>query len=307
MIPRKEKGALKGVVLAGLCGAAVLVGAACSAPMTEMLGANRAAGSTAFPNDQAAYDYFREKGLSSFQAAGIVGNLDQESGVDPTIAQQGGGPGRGIAQWSVGGRWDTDQGDNLVAFAAQEGQSPDSLGVQLDFIWYELQSFSGYGLVKLQATTNVTDAATEFEIDFEGCDIASECDLSSRISYATDVLDAYGNDPVVAEAGTTADGAGSGSEAGGPWDGGARPSDTGAPVGRDAASPIQGGDSGSPEGTSGSGASEDAGSAVAAAASQGPGGCAIATAGATSSARGGWLAAIGVVVGSRRRRRRRTA
>ena len=42
------------------------------------------------------------------QAAGIIGNLDQESGMDPTISQYDGGPGRGIAQWSTGGRWDTD-------------------------------------------------------------------------------------------------------------------------------------------------------------------------------------------------------
>ncbi len=59
-------------------------------------------------SDQIAFDYFVGKGLTDVQAAGIVGNLDQESGMSPTIAQYGGGPGRGIAQWSVGGRWDTD-------------------------------------------------------------------------------------------------------------------------------------------------------------------------------------------------------
>src|SRR5437660_629039 len=83
------------------------------------------------------------------------------------------GPGRGIAQWSAGGRWDSDQGDNLVAFASQEGQSPYSLDVQLDFIMYELQTFPDYGLAKLKASTNVTDATTDFELDFEGCGIPS--------------------------------------------------------------------------------------------------------------------------------------
>src|SRR4051812_26829508 len=62
---------------------------------------------TAFANDKAAYDFFVAKGLTPFQAAGIVGNLDQESGVNPASVQFGGGPGRGIAQWSVGGRWDS--------------------------------------------------------------------------------------------------------------------------------------------------------------------------------------------------------
>lgn len=44
-----------------------------------------------------------------------MGNLDQESGMSPTIKQPG-GPGRGIAQWSVGGRWDTYNGDNEVHY-----------------------------------------------------------------------------------------------------------------------------------------------------------------------------------------------
>lgn len=142
-----------------------------------------------FTNDQAAYDYFVGKGLTNFQAAGIVGNLDQESGVDPTAVQQG-GPGRGIAQWSVGGRWDTDANDNCLWYASQQGQSSTSLTLQLDFIWYELTTFSGYGLAALRATTNVTDATIAFETDFEGC---GTCDQSTRISYAEGVLSAYGS------------------------------------------------------------------------------------------------------------------
>jgi hypothetical protein len=141
-----------------------------------------------FANDEAAYDYFLGKGLTNFQSAGIVGNLDQESGVDPTSVQQG-GPGRGIAQWSVGGRWDTDANDNVLWYTTQQGQSSTSLTLQLDFIWYELTTFSGYGLAALQASTNVTDATVAFETDFEGC---GTCDQSTRISYAEGVLSAYG-------------------------------------------------------------------------------------------------------------------
>ena len=144
-----------------------------------------------FTNDKAAFDYFVGKGLTNFQAAGIVGNLDQESGVSPTAVQQG-GPGRGIAQWSVGGRWDTDSGDNATAYAAKQNQSVWSLGLQLDFIWYELTTFSGYGLSKLKATTNVTDATVVFQTDFEGC---GTCLQSQRIAYAQAVLNAYGAIP----------------------------------------------------------------------------------------------------------------
>ncbi|MGH7294964.1 MAG: phage tail tip lysozyme, partial [Polyangiaceae bacterium] len=148
-----------------------------------------------FTNDKAAFDYFVSKGLTTFQSAGIVGNLDQESGVNPNAVQSG-GPGRGIAQWSVGGRWDTDANDNAVAYASKQGQSVYALGLQLDFIWYELTTFSGYGLAKLEATTNVTDATVVFETDFEGC---GQCDQSTRISYAQAVLAAYGAIPYAAQ------------------------------------------------------------------------------------------------------------
>jgi hypothetical protein len=144
----------------------------------------RAEDAVTFPNDKTACDYFVANGLTAFQAAGIVGNLDQESGVDPT-AVQAGGPGRGIAQWSVGGRWDTDANDNAVAFASQRGQSVWSLQLQLDFIWYELTTVPGYGLAALRTATNVTDATVAFERDFEGC---GQCDEAQRIAYAQAAL-----------------------------------------------------------------------------------------------------------------------
>ena len=147
---------------------------------------------TAFANDRAAYDFFVSKGLTNFQAAGIVGNLDQESGVNPTIAQYGGGPGRGIAQWSTGGRWDTSSRDNAVWYAGTRGESVWSLNLQLEFIWYELTTFSGYGLAQLRATTNVTNATIVFMDRFEIC---GTCASSQRVAYAQSVLNAYGNTP----------------------------------------------------------------------------------------------------------------
>jgi len=166
--------------------ALALVGCGDAGGPDESLGQSAAALNA---NDQAAFTYFVGKGLTPFQAAGVVGNLDQESNMDPSAVQQG-GPGRGIAQWSVGGRWDTDSGDNVLAYASQQGESPSSLQLQLEFIWYELTTFSSYGLASLRATTNVTDATVVFETDFEGC---GECDQSNRISYAEAALAAYGS------------------------------------------------------------------------------------------------------------------
>ncbi len=147
--------------------------------------------SALFANDHAAFTYFVGKGLTNFQAAGIVGNLDQESGMNPNAVQPG-GPGRGIAQWSVGGRWDHDGGDNATTYASQHAQSVWSLQLQLDFIWYELTTFSGYGLAALKASTNLHDATVVFETRFEGC---GQCNESTRVAYAQAVLNAYATSP----------------------------------------------------------------------------------------------------------------
>src|SRR5258707_9991487 len=131
--------------------AVLAVTAGCSAPDADPLATSREA---LYTNDKAAYEYFIGKGLTNFQAAAAVGNLDQESGVDPTIHQNNGGVGRGIAQWSTGGRWDTTNNDNVLQYATQQGQSATSLNLQLDFIWYELTMFPEYGLAQLKASTN---------------------------------------------------------------------------------------------------------------------------------------------------------
>jgi hypothetical protein len=141
-------------------------------------------------NDKTAYEFFHARGLKNYQAAAIVGNLIQESSVNPHAIQFGGGPGRGIAQWSVGGRWDADHDDNAHWYAAKEGESVWSLDLQLKFVWYELETFSGYGLHELKSSSNVVQATVDFQDRFEGC---GQCDQSKRISYAEQVLKAYGH------------------------------------------------------------------------------------------------------------------
>jgi hypothetical protein len=139
-------------------------------------------------NEKTAYEFFVGKGLKDYQSAGIVGNLEQESGVDPTIAQYGGGPGRGIAQWSEGGRWNADANDNVVWYAHKTGQSEWSLKLQLEFIWYELTTDSWYGLGALRSSGDVSAATIAFQNDFEGC---GQCDEAMRIAYAKAVLAAF--------------------------------------------------------------------------------------------------------------------
>jgi hypothetical protein len=141
-------------------------------------------------NEHTAYSYFVRKGLSPVQSAAIVGNLMQESSVVPTAVEYGGGPGRGIAQWSVGGRYDRSANDNLTSYASEHGVSRSSLTTQLDFIWYELTAFPGYGLSSLRAATTINSAVYAFQSKYEVC---GTCASSKRISYANQVLAAYGN------------------------------------------------------------------------------------------------------------------
>ena len=139
-------------------------------------------------NTETAFKFFVTKGLTKDQAAGIVGNLTQESSVDPTAVEYGGGPGRGIAQWSVGGRWDTSRNDNVVWYAGDHKLDRWALTTQLDFIWYELTT-DGYGYSALKAATSVSAATIAFEDKFELC---GDCDQSKRIAYAEQVLADYG-------------------------------------------------------------------------------------------------------------------
>lgn len=139
-------------------------------------------------NQRAAFNYFVGKGLTKIQAAAIVGNLMQESGVDPTAVQYPSGPGRGIAQWSVGGRWNADYHDNMTWYASAYGLSRWSLSAQLAFTWYELRTFSYYGLGSLRSANNLTSAVTAFERHFEGC---GDCRTSTRIAYARQVYNRY--------------------------------------------------------------------------------------------------------------------
>jgi hypothetical protein len=90
-----------------------------------------------------------------------------------------------------------------------QGLPTTSLAVQLDFIWYELEKFPEYGLAKLRAATNVTDATQVFEDNFEGCVYANYpvCNLPQRVTFAKNALAAYGNDPVPGDAAVTTEAA----------------------------------------------------------------------------------------------------
>lgn len=104
------------------------------------------------------------RGLTPVMAAGVVGNLMQESGLNSVARNPGdgtdGSDSIGIAQWNA------DRARALKAFAASRNASPDDLSTQLDFIVHELETTENATYQRLKAATNVDEAAAAF-IGFE--------------------------------------------------------------------------------------------------------------------------------------------
>jgi hypothetical protein len=151
-------------------------------------------------NARTAFNFFVSKGLTDIQAAGVVGNLMQESSVIPTAVEFGGGPGRGIAQWSIGGRWNSGS-KSLASFAAARGLDRWALKTQLDFIWHELTVIGGYGFNELRAATTITTAVTVFQNKYEIC---GTCSQTKRLQYAREALADFGGGGGGGETPTTA-------------------------------------------------------------------------------------------------------
>lgn len=98
---------------------------------------------------------FINLGYSPTQAAGIVGNLVQESSLNPGIAGDG-GISHGLGQWN---------GDRFVAlkqFAAANGSQWTDPKVQVRFIDHELKSSEGQAYKRLMAAQTPEQAAAAF-------------------------------------------------------------------------------------------------------------------------------------------------
>ena len=79
------------------------------------------------------YKFLKGKGLSDNQVGAVMGNLQQESNLDPNAKNPSSGA-FGIAQW-LGARK-----TGLDNFAKSQGKKSSDLDVQLDYLWKEMQS-----------------------------------------------------------------------------------------------------------------------------------------------------------------------
>lgn len=121
-------------------------------------------------NAEKVFNFFIAKGYKPFQAAGIIGNMAVESGVEPQRLQGtppgtktpaetfSGSAGWGIVQWTPGSK--------MIDTFNPKSEAND-LGNQLEFLWKQLEG--GGPLPEKQAgddlksTTNMPDAVLAFQ------------------------------------------------------------------------------------------------------------------------------------------------
>lgn len=142
-------------------------------------------------NERIVAEYLLDKGLDEVQVAAIIGNMYQESGVDPAAVNEDSGA-FGLCQWR-GGRL-----NGLRAFCDARDVPYTDISAQLDFFWDEFTMARGGGWSfrsnydDFMACLNDDQLETAVEIfarHFERCGL-DEMNLPNRNEHARRVLDA---------------------------------------------------------------------------------------------------------------------
>lgn len=128
-------------------------------------------------NEQQVWNYLKSIGLTDAQAAGVMGNFEQESSFDPERLQGGGDSqnpsdagsgGYGLAQWTPGAKILTDLSTNNINGPAYK------LLTQLELVSAQMHGSSPKGTPDIisnwpaAAKTSATASAAYFDSSFEG-------------------------------------------------------------------------------------------------------------------------------------------
>jgi hypothetical protein len=132
-------------------------------------------------NSKSAIDYLVSKGLTPAQAAGVVGNLIQESTLNSGAFNKSEGA-YGLAQWR-GSRL-----QDLQQFASSRGKDIGDVNTQLDFIMHELSGKERKAGAMLASSTTAEEAAFNFGKYYERPKVVEQ----SRVQYANTALKEYG-------------------------------------------------------------------------------------------------------------------
>lgn len=137
---------------------------------------------------ETALAFFQSKGWSKEQAAGIVGNLDYESGLDHTNNKGDNGTAYGIAQW---------RGDRQTLFYRIFGKpiQRSTYEEQLSFVNYELNNNEKAAGDALKKASNIDDATKTFMNSYERpSDAAKKNSIGERIKLGTQAAGSSAND-----------------------------------------------------------------------------------------------------------------
>jgi hypothetical protein len=154
-------------------------------------GGNAAAGLGATPNATKAMEFFIKQGWTREQAAGIVGNLQQESGKDlSTTAFNKKENAQGIAQW---------RNDRLERFRQMYGKEVKSatLEEQLAYVDWELKNTEKQAGDSLRQTRTAEDAAAVVDKKYER---SAGTEVANRKNNALALLGSSPATPSVASA-----------------------------------------------------------------------------------------------------------
>ncbi len=157
------------------------------------------------------WDKLKSFGLNDFAAAGIMGNLFAESGLKADNLQNSGnkklnlmdvqytaavdsgvyqnfahdGMGYGLAQWTY---WSRKQG--LFNYAKAAGTSIGDSGMQLDYLWSEIQGYRSV-ISELNDAESVREASDAILIGYEKPADQSEAVQKKRALYGQAYYDRY--------------------------------------------------------------------------------------------------------------------
>jgi len=144
-------------------------------------------------NAQKVYNALITEGFTPEAASGVIGNLMQESGVDPTKRQNNGGPGRGMAQWGTG-KGSGERWDRLTSWAKKNGKNPMSLDTQYEYMITEMKERGTYRRLK-----NIKDVKTATKLFEDEMLAAGVPMMENRYKFAERALREYGSGTPIAQ------------------------------------------------------------------------------------------------------------
>jgi len=125
-------------------------------------------------------DFLIDKGLSIAGAAGIVGNMQIESGFNTSVLGDN-GTSIGLCQWH------NERKDKLFTWTKENNLEPLSIEGQLEYLWMELDTSFKSLVSKLETISDPQDAAHAFARQFERPSYISP----KRLEYAQQYFDEY--------------------------------------------------------------------------------------------------------------------